>query len=44
MISRFIDKVCDGDVSLVENYDTAMRDETNMWDYHIVRRKYNGIV
>lgn len=34
MISRFIDKVCDGDVSLIENYDAAMKDETKVWDCH----------
>lgn len=34
MISRHIDLVCSEDPSLIENYDKAINDQTQMWECH----------
>lgn len=34
MISKTIQRLCSEDISLIENYDKAISDETQIWDCH----------
>lgn len=32
MIANNLDKICCEDISLIENYESAISDKTEMWD------------
>ena len=34
MIADNLDKICCEDISLIENYESAISDKTEMWDCH----------